>query len=68
MKTISTKLFASVLLIITVTVGGPPLVGHAAPEVTAWGNNWSGQTDVPSGLSNVVAIAGGPEFHPDFIH
>jgi outer membrane protein assembly factor BamB len=34
----------------------------AAPEVVAWGNNDKGQTTVPSGLSNVVAIAAGMEF------
>ena len=62
MKKISTKLFASVSLIITVIVAGTPLATHAAPEVTAWGNNDCGQTNVPSGLSNVVAIAGG-EYH-----
>jgi alpha-tubulin suppressor-like RCC1 family protein len=33
----------------------------AASEVTAWGANWSSQADVPSGLSNVVAIAAGGE-------
>ena len=33
----------------------------AASEVTAWGWNDYGQTDVPSGLTNVVAIAGGAE-------
>jgi len=27
--------------------------------VWAWGADWSGQTDVPAGLSNVVAVAGG---------
>jgi alpha-tubulin suppressor-like RCC1 family protein len=67
MKEISTKLFASVSLVITVTVAGTPLAGHAAPEVAAWGagtNNtgaWPnfGQSQVPSGLSNVVAVAGG---------
>jgi len=37
MKEISTKLFPSVSLIITVTVAGTPLAGHAAPEVVAWG-------------------------------
>jgi hypothetical protein len=29
------------------------------PPVLGWGNNDSGQTTLPSGLSNVVAIAGG---------
>jgi len=55
MKRISIKLLASVSLIITMTVAGTPLAGHAAPEVTAWGN----QKTVPSGLSNLVAIAAG---------
>jgi hypothetical protein len=66
-KKISTKLFASVSLIITAIVACPPLAGHAAPEVVAWGagtNNtgsWPdyGQPQVPGGLSNLVAIAGG---------
>ena len=31
--------------------------GQAAPEVTAWGLNASGQRNVPSGLSNVMVIA-----------
>jgi hypothetical protein len=30
--------------------------------VTAWGANYQGQTDVPAGLSNVVAIAAGDQF------
>ncbi len=32
---------------------------HAAGSVVAWGDNSYGQTNVPVGLSNVVAIAGG---------
>jgi len=59
MKKISAKLFASVSLMIAAIVAGIPLAGHAAPEVVAWGDNGWGQTDVPSGLSNVVAIAAG---------
>ena len=43
----------------TVTVGGPPLARHSAREVVAWGDNPEGQTDVPSGLSNLVGIAAG---------
>ena len=46
-------------MIITVMGAGTPLAGHAAPEVAAWGDNSQGQTNVPSGLSNVVAIAAG---------
>ncbi len=59
MKKINAHWFARVLLIITVAVAGTPLPGHAAPEVVAWGDNSAGQTNVPSGLSNVVAIAAG---------
>ena len=36
---------------------GPPIC-QTCP-VIAWGDNWAGQTHVPSGLSNVVAIAAG---------
>jgi hypothetical protein len=32
---------------------------HADPEVVAWGSNEYGQTDVPAGLSNLVAVAAG---------
>jgi alpha-tubulin suppressor-like RCC1 family protein len=49
-------------LIITVAVAGAPLAGRAATEVIAWGDNHYGQTDVPSGLSNVMAIAAG-DYH-----
>jgi len=31
--------------------------------VVAWGANFSGQTNVPAGLSNVVAVAAGREFN-----
>ena len=27
--------------------------------MSAWGNHWDGQCDVPTGLSNVVAVAAG---------
>ena len=37
----------------------PDPSGHAAPEVTAWGSNGYGQTDVPSELSKVGGIAAG---------
>jgi len=57
MKQISAKLLASLSLTITVIVASSPLTGHAASEVVAWGI-WSA-TNVPSGLSNVVAIAAG---------
>jgi alpha-tubulin suppressor-like RCC1 family protein len=36
-------------------------VGHAASEVVGWGRNDYGQTNIPSGLSNVVAIAAGQD-------
>ena len=31
-------------------------------SVVVWGNNWNRQTDVPAGLSNVVAIAAGNNY------
>jgi alpha-tubulin suppressor-like RCC1 family protein len=62
MKKTSARLFACVSWIITVAVAGTPLAGHAAPEVVAWGYNTYGQTNMPSGLSNVVAIAAGDLF------
>src|SRR5437899_1318295 len=31
----------------------------AATAVIAWGNNQYGQTNLPSGLTNIVALAGG---------
>jgi hypothetical protein len=62
MEKISARLFATVSWIITVAVAGLPLAGHAAPEVVAWGDNNYGQTNVPDGLSNVVAIAAG-DYH-----
>jgi len=37
-------------------------LAHAAGTVTAWGDNSSGQTTVPAGLTNVVAVAGG-QYH-----
>lgn len=36
-----------------------PPGGRAASTVVAWGDNSYGQTNVPAGLGNVVAIAGG---------
>jgi len=63
MKKISAGLSAGISLIITVTVAGTPLAVEAAPEVVAWGMYYNGSTylpmTVPSGLSNVVAIAAG---------
>jgi alpha-tubulin suppressor-like RCC1 family protein len=59
MKTTSARFLAIVSLIITVVTSGMPLAGRAASEVVAWGGNECGQTDVPDGLSNVVAIAAG---------
>ncbi len=59
MKTRIPRWFARVALFCAVTVAGPPLAGQLASEVVAWGNNEHGQTDVPGGLSNVVAIAAG---------
>lgn len=61
MKTRIPRWFEIVALILAVTVAGPPLAGQTPPEIVAWGNSEHGQTNVPSGLSNVVAVAAG--FH-----
>ncbi len=42
-----------------ITSVGTTLSAGAAPEVVAWGWNEYGQTNVPAGLSNVVAVAAG---------
>ncbi|MGA2659692.1 MAG: carboxypeptidase regulatory-like domain-containing protein, partial [Verrucomicrobiota bacterium] len=43
-------------------LAGLPSAGHTAGLVTAWGDNSSGQTNVPPNLTNVVAIAAGYDF------
>ncbi len=43
-------------------MAGLPLAGHTAGLVTVWGDNSSGQTNVPPNLTNVVAIAAGYDF------
>src|SRR5580700_5171117 len=43
----------------------PALAGHSQTvggTVVAWGNDSSGQTNVPSGLTNVVSVAAGDLF------
>jgi alpha-tubulin suppressor-like RCC1 family protein len=40
-------------------VRGPVQMGGLGTSVVAWGDNSYGQTNVPAGLSNVVAVAGG---------
>jgi hypothetical protein len=42
-------------------LASPPQAAATAPEVVAWDAFGSGNTEVPSGLSNVVAIAVGSE-------
>ena len=59
MKKTGLRLLASRSLIGIVIVAGTPRAVSAEPEVVAWGDNGQGQTDVPGGLSHVVAIAGG---------
>ena len=59
MKKINPQLLATVSWIVTVTLTGTPLAGHGAAEIVAWGDNSSSQTNVPGGLSHVVAIAAG---------
>lgn len=43
----------------TVYLTGTPLTAEADSEIVAWGDNRIGQAAVPSGLTNVVAIAAG---------
>lgn len=43
------------------TNGPHPYVWSVAPPIAAWGDNWGGQCDVPTGLTDVVAIAAGWE-------
>src|SRR3954454_7153400 len=51
------KAHSLLILTLALSLGAPN--GRAAGTVTAWGNNASGQTRVPFGLSNVVALAAG---------
>ena len=50
----SWRSYAAILLIALV-----PLSHVHAEEVIAWGDNQEGQSTIPSGVSNVVAIAAG---------
>lgn len=58
MKSIIRELLIGFVVVLAVSVGGV-MQAVTNTEVVAWGNNGVGQTNVPSGLSNVVAIAGG---------
>ena len=40
----------------------PLALGHGLTDVIAWGADTNGEVDVPSGLNNVVALAGG-QYH-----
>src|SRR5262245_43478577 len=46
------------LLVLSLVVSG---LGHAAaqPVISAWGGNATGQTTIPPGLTNVVAVSAG---------
>jgi alpha-tubulin suppressor-like RCC1 family protein len=47
--------------VVTVAFGnGFSLAVQTGGTVTTWGNNSSGQCNVPRGLSNVVAVAASP--------
>ena len=56
---------ASAPRVIAIAAGGYPQgQGHSLAVLTngtviSWGDNFAGETNVPSGLSNVVAVAGG---------
>jgi len=51
-------LFAS-LCAVLLSITWPPAQARAAGTVIAWGYNGQGQTDVPAGLTDVVAVAAG---------
>ena len=55
------RLFVVVLALLALLPAAPPqrALAASAGTVVAWGNNLSGQTDVPAGLSGVTAIAAG---------
>jgi hypothetical protein len=58
---ISCLLFGVSRFLVAATLGllTAPGSGHAAGTVVCWGSNGQGQTNIPSGLSNSVAIAAG---------
>ena len=58
MQRISVGWFKRFSWLIALILMGTPRAGRAAPEVAAWGWDLSSKTNVPSGLTNVVAIAG----------
>jgi alpha-tubulin suppressor-like RCC1 family protein len=62
MKTLTNRWCATAALLFTVTVAAWPLAVHAAPEIVAWGDDYWDQTAVPTGLSNVVAVAAGQRY------
>jgi hypothetical protein len=63
MKTSKTTRTAILLVSLFVSSALRPATASAAGNrVVAWGENNSGATDVPVGLSNVVAVAGGGRF------
>jgi von Willebrand factor type A domain-containing protein/Regulator of Chromosome Condensation (RCC1) repeat protein/Ig-like domain-containing protein/putative Ig domain-containing protein len=50
---------ANFLCAIILTLHVATLTGHAAGMVVAWGDNNNSQTNVPSNVTNAVAVAGG---------
>src|SRR6266404_4354281 len=58
MKSLPGRTVGTLALILTASlIGGP--VSSQADQVVSWGDNFCGQTNVPPGLTNVVAIAAG---------
>ncbi len=49
----------SCVLVLAVTFGTSSGTSMPVGEVVGWGDNFSGQTNIPSGLTNAVAIAAG---------
>jgi len=50
---------ASAVILAALLASGFTLQAH--PQIVAWGSNLEGQTNVPPGLTTVVAIAAGPQ-------
>lgn len=49
------------IAVLDVDGGEPPYTWSVAPQVVVWGDNSENQTDVPPGLSDVVAISAGED-------
>ena len=59
MKRLLIASIVSSLVVIVLSCLSPTALAEGSSQVVAWGWNEYGQTNVPSGLSNVVAVAAG---------